>query len=262
MPDDSQGTRLRTDLDGDAAARFPDDQAGSAPVIRHARDLSEDREPGFLTRMVVIVLAVLIGVAGAVVALTWLVGRTVGDLNPFDETTVDRSGQPVLRSLTDLKTYHAASGYYEIVIDQETAVENLPSFLAGERVIFVAAGTVDATVDFSGIGAGSVTTNDERTAASIKLPAVQLGRPQLDLDRSYVADHQRGLRERIQDAAGSQGGGQNTEDLYRVAEQRLAEAGSRTDDLAQRARENTRAMLTTLLNQVGYTQVTVAFADE
>jgi hypothetical protein len=205
---------------------------------------------------------VLIGVAGGVVALTWLFSRTVDQLNPFDQTTVDRSGKPVLQSLNDLKTYHAASGYYEIVIDQETDVENLPAFLAGERVIFVAAGSVDATVDFSGIGSGSVVTNDDRTAVTVALPAVQLGKAQLDLDRSYVADHQRGLRERLADAAGTQGGGQNTEDLYRLAEQRLSEAGARTDDLKERARTNTRAMLTSLLNQVGYAQVTVTFADQ
>jgi hypothetical protein len=237
------------------------DRAGPS-VIRHARDVGEDHGPGFMTRMVAIALAVLIGVAGGVVALTWLFSRTVDQLNPFDQTIVDRSGKPVLQSLNDLKTYHAASGYYEIVIDQETDVENLPAFLAGERVIFVAAGSVDATVDFSAIGSGSVVTNDDRTAVSIALPAVQLGTAQLDLDRSYVAGHQRGLRERLADAAGTQGGGQNTEDLYRLAEQRLSEAGARTDNLKERARTNTRAMLTSLLNQVGYTQVTVTFADQ
>lgn len=268
-PDEVNGLDVLTDPDDDPTVpdrAVPDravpDRTGHAPVIRHARDVGEDHGPGFMTRMIAIAVAVLIGVAGGVVALTWLFSRTVDQLNPFDQTTIDRSGKPVLQSLNDLKTYHAASGYYEIVIDQETDVENLPSFLAGERVIFVAAGSVDATVDFSGLGSGAVVTNDDRTAVTVALPAVQLGKAQLDLDRSYVADHQRGLRERLADAAGTQGGGQNTEDLYRLAERRLSEAGARTDDLTERARTNTRAMLTSLLNQVGYTQVTVTFADQ
>ena len=200
MPDEPTGTRLR---EGDPAVGPLDEQGpsesaapphtGKVPVIRHARDIGADHGPGFGTRLVAIVLAVLIGVAGGVVALTWLFSRTVDQLNPFDQTRIDRSGTPVLQSLTDLKTYQAASGYYEIVIDQETDVANLPSFLSGERVVFVAAGTVDATVDFSSIGAGSVVTNDERTSVTVALPAVQLGAPQLDLERSYVAAHQRGF---------------------------------------------------------------------
>jgi hypothetical protein len=168
----------------------------------------------------------------------------------------------VLVRLTDLHTYQAASGYYEIVIDQEQDVSNLPSFLTGERVIFVAAGSVDATVDFSGLGPDSLDVDPTRTKATVRLPPPVLGAPRLDLDRSYVADHQRGLKERLEDALGAQGGGQNTEEIYRLAQRRLAEAGARTNDLDRRARANTRAMLTSLLTSLGFADVTVVFADE
>ena len=83
MPEDQTGTRLRDSdpvtapLD-DAGSPFledhevddpprppaPPDHTGSVPVIRHARDVGDDHGPGFLTRLVAIVLAVLIGVAG------------------------------------------------------------------------------------------------------------------------------------------------------------------------------------------------------
>lgn len=244
--------------------RLPPDEAAPPPVVTPAPDVDRDRGPGFLTRVAAVVVAALLVLAGGAVALVWLVGQALGSfsVNPFASTTVDRSGPPVLQSLTDLKTYQAASGYYEIVIDRETDVARVPAFLAGDRVLFVAAGTVAATVDFSGIDSGAVTTNADRTSVTVSLPAVELGAPQLDLDRSYVADHRRGLRERLQDAAGADGGGQNTQELYRLAESRLAEAGARSDDLKQRARDNTRAMLTSLLTQVGYSSVTVTFADE
>lgn len=284
MPDDQTTTRLmETRRSGESldADRRRDTGGGvvsarSRPVRSHPVSarvdtgtegpgepvVDDSRGPGFLTRLVAIVLAVVIGLAGGAVALIWLFSRTVSQVNPFEQNTVDRSGPVVVQSLTDLKTYHAASGYYEIVIDQEKDVENLPSFLAGERWIFVAAGTVDATVDFAGLGRDSVATNGDRTAVSVALPAVRLGEPQLDLDRSYLAAHQRGMLQRIQDATGTQGGGQNTEELYRVAKQRLAQAGARTEDLKQRARDNTRAMLTSLFSQAGYRKVTVTFADE
>lgn len=244
---------------GDAVAAHPGDGGGGS-VVRHSRGGGDDRGPGFLTRVVAIGLAVLIGLTGGVIALTWMLGRTVSGLNPFDETTIDRSGPPVLKSLTDLQRFQAAEGYYEVVIDQETDVANLPSFLAGERTIFVAAGSVDAVVDFSKLADGNVTANEDRTSITVALPAVEVGEPQLDLDRSYVANQQRGLRERLQDALGRTGGSTNTEALYRLAQQRIQQEAGRTDELRTRAEANTRAMLTSLLQQAGYTSVTVTFA--
>ncbi len=245
------------------AAEFLDD--ATAVPGRPSRETSDapipPAGPGLLARMSGMALAVLIGIAGAVLVLTWLLGRSMASLNPFEESTIDRSGQSVLVTLTDLKTFQAASGYYEIVIDQETDVENVPAILAGERVIFVAAGTVDASVDFASIGEGNVTVNADRTEATIELPAPQLGKAQIDLDRSYVAGHQRGLKQRIQDAIDKSGGGVNTEQLYRTAELRLTEAGTRTGELKERAHCFARAMLTSLLGSLNC-KVTVTFADE
>jgi len=237
------------------------DHGDHEPPVRHPRDL-DDRRPTLFARLGGVALAVMIGLTGAALLITWLLGRTVSALNPFDERTVDRSGPAVMVKLSDLKSYQAASGYYEIVIDQETDVSNLPSFLAGERVIFVAAGSVDASIDFSGLGPSSVSVNDGRTSATIRLPGPVLGKPRLDLDRSYVAAHQRGAWQRIEDLVDNRGGGANTEQLYRIAEQRLAAAGSRTGELKQRARTNTRAMLTSMLTSLGFRTVTVTFADE
>jgi hypothetical protein len=263
MPEDPPATDFLDDHPGPARDVVPAPPAASPETPPETPPVAPpDPGPSLPVRIIGIALAVMIGLAGAAVVVTWLLGRTLSSLNPFDEQTVDRSGDAVLVRLTDLRTYQAASGYYEIVIDQEKDVSNLPSFLAGERVLFVAAGSVDATVDFSGLGPGAVAVDPSRTRATIRLPAPVLGSPRLDLDRSYVADHQRGLKERLEDALGSDGGGQNTEDLYRLAEQRLAQAGARTGDLDQRARTSTRAMLTSLLTSLGFTDITVTFADE
>ena len=268
MPDKTTITQVRPSTSAgeslvDGRTGYPP-QTGKTGHARRVGDVGDGRGPGFFTRVVAVVVATLLIMAGGAVALVWIFSHTLGSssLNPFGSTTIDRSGQPVLQSLTDLKTYHAASGYYEIIIDQETDVAHVPSFLAGERVLFLAAGTVAATVDFSGLDSGAITTNTGRTSVAVTLPAVQLGAPHLDLDRSYVADRRRGLRERLQDAVGAEDAGQKTRDVYRLAERRLAEAGARTDDLKQRARVNTRAMLTSLLTQAGYSTVTVTFADE
>lgn len=220
--------------------------------------------PAFLAGAALVAVALI----GGAVAVVWAVDGALDRLNPFDgplvtEETVDRSGPAVLTALTDLGEYRAASGYYEVVVDIETDVDPLPSFLAGERVLFVAAGSVDATVDFTALDDRSVTVDAERTTARIVLPPPSLADPDLDLDRSYVASRDRGLVDRVEDALGDgTGDGESTRRLYLVAEQKLAEAAGRTDDVPDRARENTRAMLQSLLGSLGFTDVTVRFTDE
>lgn len=226
--------------------------SGTAPARRRVA-------PG---PFVALALGAVAVVAVGFIVLALLVGSGLDWANPFRSSTVDRSGPATLQSLTDLKEFHAASGYYEVVIDQEVDVANLPAFLAGERVLFVAAGSVDAVVDFSALGDGAVTTDPDRKAVTVRLPAVQLGKPALDLQRSYVANHQRGLRERLQDALGNQPSSDVMKNVYTVAERRLAEAAGRTNELRTRAEDNTRAMLTVLLTEAGYTTVTVVFTAD
>src|SRR4051794_3149352 len=72
-------------------------------------------------------------------------------LNPFGETTKDRSAPVVLNSIQNLSRYEAASGNYQVVVDLEKDARFLPSQLRGERTLFVGNGSVDAYVDFSHI---------------------------------------------------------------------------------------------------------------
>ena len=70
-------------------------------------------------------------------------------LNPFGETTKDRSAPVVLNSIQNLSRYEAATGNYQVVVDLEKDAKFLPSQLRGERTLFVGNGNVDAYVDFS-----------------------------------------------------------------------------------------------------------------
>ena len=89
----------------------------------------------------------------AVVGLTAMVllaGRIFGFID-FGTTEIDRSQPPLLVQLSDLAEYRAATSNFELVVDLEKDVKFLPDFVAGERSVMVAAGTVDAKVDFSGL---------------------------------------------------------------------------------------------------------------
>ena len=85
------------------------------------------------------------------VALLAALPSLLPSLNPFGEETKDRSGPVLRKSLENLSEYHAASANMQVVVDVEHDTGLLPSFIKGERTLFVAAGTVDAAVDFSGL---------------------------------------------------------------------------------------------------------------
>lgn len=239
------------------------------PTIRSRDDGAEPpRDPRPVRRFPRSVAAALVvGILVIATAVAFGIGLgSLGSLdrfNPFrgagEEKTVDRSGPVVLKAINDLGEFHAASGYYELVVDVEHDVGWVPSFLAGDRVLFVAAGTVDSSVSFKGLGPGAVELNADRTAATITLPAPELGDPHLDLDRSYIYSRDRGLVNRVGDAFKDDSAQQR--ELYRLAEQRLAQAANGNDELRGRAEANTRAMLAGLLKSLGFTSVTVRFGE-
>ena len=75
--------------------------------------------------------------------------------NPLEEKVVDRSTTPLLLALDDLHEYHAATGTFQVVIDQERDTPWVPAAISGERTQLMATGTVDAYVDFAALDAAS-----------------------------------------------------------------------------------------------------------
>ncbi|MGH2687427.1 MAG: DUF4230 domain-containing protein, partial [Actinomycetota bacterium] len=178
--------------------------------------------------------------------------------NPFTPQTTDRSQPAVLKALEDLSEYRAASGHYQVIIDLEKDVRYVPSFIKGERTLFVAAGTVDAHVDFGRLGPDAVSVNENRTAVTIRLPHAVLSGARVEPARSYVYDRERGLVDRIGGAFGSDPGGTSERELYLLAEKKLVDAAG-DGDVTGRAEENTTSMLTSLMRSLGFTTVDVTF---
>jgi hypothetical protein len=260
----TQELELRTPA-VDPALRGPNPGAtgASGPVDpeppRRAPREPRDRRP--MPRTLVAALVVGVLVICCAVALNITTGA-LANLNPFKNgvvknETIDRSGPAVLKAISDLGDFRAASGYYELVVDVEKDVKPVPSFLAGERKLFIAAGTVEVGVNLRGLNDGAVVINKDRTSATITLPQPTLSPPNLDTERSYIYSQQRGLMDRLKDALGDNTEGQ--QELYALASKRLAEAASKSDDLRIRAETNTRSMLEGLLRSLGFTDVTINF---
>ena len=205
--------------------------------------------PWGLITIALLVIAIFGGVS-------WVRGVLPDFHNPFAETTVDRSGPAVLKSIQDMHEYRAATGNFQQIVDLHHDT-GLPDKLLGDRTLFVAVGSVDALVDFTQLGRGAVEVSDDRRSATITLPSPLLSDARVDPTRSYVYDREEGVFNEIGDLFTS-----NEEDqreLYVVAEQRIMTAAQQGSGLVARARENTRAMLQSMLRALGFTSVAVNF---
>jgi hypothetical protein len=221
-------------------------------------DASEDtriserpRRPVLRAIAVVVVLVALVyaGLEAAHKLPHWL--------NPFGETTKDRSAPVVLNSIQNLSRYEAATGNYQVVVDLETDARFLPSAMRGERTLFVGNGNVDAYVDFSHIGNGALTVDKAHNTVTVRMPHAQLEKTNLDPKHSYVFAQQRGLFNRFGDFFSSNPNQQ--QQLYVLASQKIQDAAN-ASGLAQRADANTKQMLTNMLRALGFKTVTVTFA--
>lgn len=262
VPDTTNDATGRTDA-GRTDAEADEDDPGTGRRVPNWRP-GPGRPERTVPRSAVVVL-VLAFVALILAASLNMFTSAVDRLNPFrngvvQEQTIDRSGPAVLKSISDIGEFHAAGGYYELVVDVEKDVRPVPSFLAGERTLFVAAGDVDVVVDFRKLKDDAVKVNAERTQAILTLPRPTLAEPVVNTDRSYVYQHDRGLVDRLRDAFGDNPG--QEQQLYALAKQKLAAAAQGSDELTKRGEATTRAMLVGLLHSLGFTDVQVRFEGD
>jgi hypothetical protein len=205
------------------------------------------------------VLVVVLAVAGiAVVVLVLSAVRLLPQFrNPFAEATVDRSQPVLLKSITSLSRYEAASGSFQVVVDLARQSSFLPSFIEGTQTLFIGAGTDIAFVDFSRLKGKAIAVSANRTAVTITLPPAQLEPAVLNVRQSYVFAQQQGLLNRIGDFFSGNPNSQHQ--VYVLAQQKIQAAAEHSALIGQ-AEKNTQAMLTGLLRSLGFRRVTVSFA--
>jgi hypothetical protein len=176
--------------------------------------------------------------------------------NPFAETTTDRSGPVLLKSITALSRYEAASGSFQVVIDVSKRTAFLPSFIEGSDTLFVGQGSEIAFVDFAQLNDKAIRVSADRTAVTIDLPGAQLEPAVLDVRQSYVYAEQQGLLNRIGNFFS--GNPNSQQQVYILAQQKIESAAVHSPLLSE-AEKNTRGMLDGMLRSLGFQQVTVTF---
>ncbi|HUZ24046.1 MAG TPA: DUF4230 domain-containing protein [Streptosporangiaceae bacterium] len=201
-------------------------------------------------------LAALV-VAAAVLLLVLSVVHLLPRLrNPFAETATVRNGPVVLKSITALSRYEAASGSYQVVVDLTRKTSFLPSFLAGSQTLFIGDGTDIAYVDFSRLRGPAIQVSQKRSSVTITLPPPRLEPAVLNVRQSYVFAEQQGLVDRLNSFFG---GNPNSQQAVYIDAQRQIQAAAQRGPLLGDARRNTSAMLTGMLSALGFQHVTVKY---
>lgn len=246
---------------------YPDFSAGravAAPPAEPAGPVPDGPEPaaaateaprrgrGRLWLLVALGVALALVLGGVRAVTNW-----PGFDNPFAREQVDRSQPALLKSMRDLSRYVAAEGNFQVVIDLQDKRENVPAFLLSQRTLFVAAGSVDAYVDFAALSDGAIVASADNRTVTVNLPAPRLDDAQLDLAKSYVFAEQSGMLNKLGELFG--GNPNDQREIYLEAQKRITAAAA-DSGLAQRAQENTGKMIEGLLRSLGYTTVTVKFA--
>jgi Protein of unknown function (DUF4230) len=201
--------------------------------------------------------AVVAAIAAVVVLLLVLSAvRLLPQLrNPFQTTTTVRSQPPLLKSITSLSRYEAASGTFQVVVDLSKHTSFLPSFIAGSQTLFVGDGSVIAYVNFGGLKGSAIKVAAGR-AVTVLLPRAQLEPAVLNVSQSYVFAEQQGLVNKVADFFSGDPNGQ--QEVYVLAQQKIQYA-ARTSPLLADAQRNTTAMLDSMLASLGYRHVTVSY---
>ncbi|HTZ27001.1 MAG TPA: DUF4230 domain-containing protein [Streptosporangiaceae bacterium] len=205
----------------------------------------------------------LIGLAAAIFAIiaALLVLSAVHLLpqlrNPFGETTTVRSGPVLLKSISALSRYEAASGSFQVVVNLSQHASFIPSFLEGSTTLFIGQGTEIAYVDFGHLRGSAIQVSADRTSVTVDLPKAQLQPAVLNVGQSYVFAEQQGLLNRVGNFFS--GNPNSQQQVYILAQQKI-EAAARKSPLLSEAQRNTTGMLDGMLHSLGFRQVTVRFA--
>jgi len=204
-----------------------------------------------------VVRPVVLAVAGCALAVL-VIGALLGRLlpgNPFAETTAVRSSPVVLRSITKLSRYEAASGSFQVIVTVRTSSKNVPAALEGSQTVVVGQGSDIAYVDFTGLGGSDVRAAG--TAVTVSLPRPRLEPAVLNLAQSHVFTQQEGLLNRLSGLVSGDSG--TADQAAYVSAQHQVQAAAQHSPLLAEARRNTTAMLDGMLTGLGFARVTVTY---
>lgn len=215
----------------------------------------------------ILVIGILVILAGAAVGGILTFQRTTQNVvKPVSEMTSDLGTQvaqilhptptilpdpvTIINQIRPLARLETIQYTVEKVITAEVG-QNALSQLFGDRLLFVGHGYVTAGIDLTNIRSQDLVFEDG--ILIVKLPKAEIFVATLDNAKSYVYDRETGLLRH---------GEPNLETLARQEAEEQIRQAALDDGILEKAQANAETFLGSLLNKLGYTQVSFAYTEE
>jgi len=203
---------------------------------------------GLGTTLVLALVIVVVG-AGLSVAISTqgFMERlpVIGPLFYEEEPAQTTTGPVVVEGVQDLNRLATVRWRESVIVTRESSGTELERFLAGEKVLLVATGDVEAGVDLASLGRDDVKVSGE--TVTISLPEPEILSVSLDEQRTGVYDRDFGpLNLRPDDDLVEQA---------RVAAVDRIERAARDEDILDQAEQNAEDSIRAFVSTLGFEEV-------
>ena len=203
---------------------------------------------GLGTTLVLALVIVLVGVGlGFALSTQGFMERlpVIGPLFYEEEPAQTTTGPVVVEGVQDLNRLATVRWRESVVVTRESGGTELERFLAGEKVLLVATGDVEAGVDLASLGRDDVTVNGE--TVTIRLPEPEILSVSLDEQKTGVYDRDFGpLNLRPDDDL--------VEQARAAAVDRIEQA-ARDEDILDQAEQNAEDSIRAFVRTLGFEEV-------
>ena len=203
---------------------------------------------GLGTTLVLALVIVLVGVGlGFALSTQGFMERlpVIGPLFYEEEPAQTTTGPVVVEGVQDLNRLATVRWRESVIVTRESGGTELERFLAGEKVLLVATGDVEAGVDLASLGRDDVKVNGE--TVTISLPEPEILSVSLDEQKTGVYDRDFGpLNLRPDDDL--------VEQARAAAVDRIEQA-ARDEDILDQAEQNAEDSIRAFVRTLGFEEV-------
>ena len=203
---------------------------------------------GLGTTLVLALVIVVVGVGlGVAISTQGFMERlpVIGPLFYEEEPAQTTTGPVVVEGVQDLNRLATVRWRESVIVTRESGGTELERFLAGEKVLLVAAGDVEAGVDLASLGRDDVKVNGE--TVTISLPEPEILSVSLDEQKTGVYDRDFGpLNLRPDDDL--------VEQARAAAVDRIEQA-ARNEDILDQAEQNAEDSIRAFVRTLGFEEV-------
>ena len=214
----------------------------------------------FVIGVLVVLIVAAVGVVVTIQRTTLRVVQPVSDMTSELSTQVAKILHPtptvlpdpvtIINQIRPLARLETIQYTVEKVITAEVG-QNVLGPLFGDRLLFVGHGYVTAGIDLEKLGSQDLVFEDG--TMKFRLPEAEIFDATLDNDKSYVYDRETGLLTH---------GDINLETTARQAAEEQIRQAALDDGILAQAQANAETFLESLLNKLGYAQVSFVHPDK